>query len=278
MSYPGAASASHHAQFPQPMLNPAAILPGGWEARLDRTGRLYFVDHNSKSTTWDDPRPLPGGWEIKSDDRTKRKYFVDHNTKSTSWSDPRPAVFLFPGQNGVYPQNNNTTPNHYQQRSSGMASSSVSSSSSSPLSNNPFGGPPQTTTKADSVSGTKSSSDLTWYKDVLSMSLADKRISPEEDRLLSAVRQNLKISDEQHELILKELGWTLVEYNAAKKEDDPWMRECVVCLSNPATHIILDCMHLCLCEECAGQWDVKDKHEKNCPKCRAPIREIRKTY
>ncbi|PRP81875.1 NEDD4-like E3 ubiquitin-protein ligase WWP1-like [Planoprotostelium fungivorum] len=31
-------------------------LPAGWEKRLDNKGRVYFVDHNTKTTTWDDPR------------------------------------------------------------------------------------------------------------------------------------------------------------------------------------------------------------------------------
>jgi E3 ubiquitin-protein ligase NEDD4 len=31
-------------------------LPSGWEMRYSRTGRLYFVDHRSRTTTWIDPR------------------------------------------------------------------------------------------------------------------------------------------------------------------------------------------------------------------------------
>jgi len=31
-------------------------LPSGWEMRLTSTARVYFVDHNTKTTTWDDPR------------------------------------------------------------------------------------------------------------------------------------------------------------------------------------------------------------------------------
>jgi E3 ubiquitin-protein ligase NEDD4 len=28
-------------------------LPSGWEMRLTSTARVYFVDHNTKTTTWD---------------------------------------------------------------------------------------------------------------------------------------------------------------------------------------------------------------------------------
>ncbi|KAF9358513.1 hypothetical protein BGX34_008898, partial [Mortierella sp. NVP85] len=90
-------------------------LPAGWEQRMTPEGRPYFVDHNTRSTTWVDPRrqqyvrmsdprstnqvavhqqpvsqlgPLPSGWEMRLTS-TARVYFVDHNTKTTTWDDPR---------------------------------------------------------------------------------------------------------------------------------------------------------------------------------------------
>lgn len=86
-------------------------LPSGWEQRLTVEGRPYFVDHNTRTTTWVDPRrqqyirtvgpnttiqqqpvsqlgPLPSGWEMRLTN-TARVYFVDHNTKTTTWDDPR---------------------------------------------------------------------------------------------------------------------------------------------------------------------------------------------
>ncbi|KAG0363113.1 hypothetical protein BGZ54_008325 [Gamsiella multidivaricata] len=91
-------------------------LPAGWEQRLTPEGRPYYVDHNTRSTTWVDPRrqqyvrmadprsstnqvavhqqpvsqlgPLPSGWEMRLTN-TARVYFVDHNTKTTTWDDPR---------------------------------------------------------------------------------------------------------------------------------------------------------------------------------------------
>lgn len=32
--------------------------------------------------------------EQKFDENLKRKYFVDHNTKTTSWQDPRPPILI----------------------------------------------------------------------------------------------------------------------------------------------------------------------------------------
>ncbi|KAI9188211.1 hypothetical protein H9P43_002602 [Blastocladiella emersonii ATCC 22665] len=87
-------------------------LPAGWESRMTPEGRVYYVDHNTRTTTWVDPRrqqtvrmynsssttiqqqsvsqlgPLPSGWEMRLTN-TGRVYFVDHNTKTTTWDDPR---------------------------------------------------------------------------------------------------------------------------------------------------------------------------------------------
>ncbi|XP_072326855.1 E3 ubiquitin-protein ligase NEDD4-like isoform X2 [Scyliorhinus torazame] len=85
----------------------SGFLPPGWEVRNATNGRPFFIDHNTKTTTWEDPRlkipvqvrhrpsldpsdlgPLPPGWEerIHSDSRV---FYIDHNTKVTQWEDPR---------------------------------------------------------------------------------------------------------------------------------------------------------------------------------------------
>uniref|UniRef100_A0AAR2JAT9 E3 ubiquitin-protein ligase n=1 Tax=Pygocentrus nattereri TaxID=42514 RepID=A0AAR2JAT9_PYGNA len=62
-------------------------LPAGWEQRVLPHGRVYYVDHNTKTTTWE--RPLPPGWEKRVDQRG-RFYYVDHNTRTTTWQRPTP--------------------------------------------------------------------------------------------------------------------------------------------------------------------------------------------
>lgn len=75
-------------------LNP---MPPGWESRLTDDGKMYFVNHNRRTTTWIDPRKndawkfsvgLPNGWEIGETEKGET-YFIDHNTKTTTWLDPR---------------------------------------------------------------------------------------------------------------------------------------------------------------------------------------------
>lgn len=93
-------------------------LPHNWEVRYTSEGRPYYVDHNTRTTTWVDPRrtqqvhvdlnghpnsprnlqnlrhsvthlgPLPSGWEMRLTNKGK-VYFVDHNTRTTTWEDPR---------------------------------------------------------------------------------------------------------------------------------------------------------------------------------------------
>lgn len=36
--------------------SPLGLLPAGWEQRYTPDGRAYFVDHNTRATTWIDPR------------------------------------------------------------------------------------------------------------------------------------------------------------------------------------------------------------------------------
>ncbi|XP_033011399.1 NEDD4-like E3 ubiquitin-protein ligase WWP1 isoform X3 [Lacerta agilis] len=71
----------------QPGSNSIEPLPPGWEQRKDPHGRTYYVDHNTRTTTWERPQPLPPGWERRVDDRG-RVYYVDHNTRTTTWQRP----------------------------------------------------------------------------------------------------------------------------------------------------------------------------------------------
>ena len=71
-------------------------MPVGWERRTDSNGRSYYVDHNTRTTTWEDPRrnvttpqqPLPSGWEMRLSPEGY-PYFVDHNNRKTTFTDPR---------------------------------------------------------------------------------------------------------------------------------------------------------------------------------------------
>ncbi|XP_059506586.1 protein KIBRA-like isoform X2 [Stegostoma tigrinum] len=78
-------------------------LPPGWEEATDYDGKLYYIDHNTKQTSWVDPRDrwtkplsfgdcvgdeLPLGWE-EAFDAQVGIYYIDHNTQTTQVEDPR---------------------------------------------------------------------------------------------------------------------------------------------------------------------------------------------
>ena len=83
-------------------------LPEGWEKRLLPNNRVYYVNHKSKTTQWEDPRqsmadliPLPAGWEMRFSENGQ-KYFIDHNTRQTTFQDPRKSADNGPvGRYGV---------------------------------------------------------------------------------------------------------------------------------------------------------------------------------
>ncbi|XP_017266841.1 itchy E3 ubiquitin protein ligase b isoform X2 [Kryptolebias marmoratus] len=89
----GAAATRQPSSTPTPTVPPRAPsvttgpLPPGWEQRVDQNGRLYYVDHVEKRTTWERPESLPPGWERRVD-QSGRVYFVDHITRTTTWQRP----------------------------------------------------------------------------------------------------------------------------------------------------------------------------------------------
>ncbi|KAL1492707.1 hypothetical protein ABEB36_010923 [Hypothenemus hampei] len=111
-------------------------LPPGWEQARTPEGQIYYLDHITRTTTWEDPRKtlaatqqhqsqehlvshphtsptstnakvsndvdlgaLPEGWE-QAQTPEGEIYFINHQTRTTSWFDPR-------------------IPQHLQQRSPG---------------------------------------------------------------------------------------------------------------------------------------------------------------
>ncbi|XP_034173083.1 E3 ubiquitin-protein ligase Nedd4 isoform X1 [Osmia lignaria lignaria] len=111
----GSRRSSEQIESPKPTLPVSSDegLPPGWGMQIAPNGRVFFIDHNERTTTWIDPRtgrpssipnhiapsttsrsdldqlgPLPEGWEerVHTDGRI---FFIDHNTRTTQWEDPR---------------------------------------------------------------------------------------------------------------------------------------------------------------------------------------------
>ncbi|KAK3097984.1 hypothetical protein FSP39_015053 [Pinctada imbricata] len=102
-------------------------LPAGWAMGVAPSGRVFYIDHNTEQTTWEDPRqtmqhhrvasmrsaaeapglqqrassnedllrnlgPLPSGWEERTHS-DGRVFYINHSTKTTQWEDPRLQKF-----------------------------------------------------------------------------------------------------------------------------------------------------------------------------------------
>ncbi|XP_014207758.1 protein kibra isoform X2 [Copidosoma floridanum] len=78
-------------------------LPEGWDVAQDYDGKVYFIDHNTRKTTWIDPRDrftkpqtfadcigneLPLGWE-EAYDKHVGAYYINHVNQTTQLEDPR---------------------------------------------------------------------------------------------------------------------------------------------------------------------------------------------
>ncbi|KAH3837035.1 E3 ubiquitin-protein ligase NEDD4-like isoform X2 [Dreissena polymorpha] len=102
-------------------------LPAGWATGVAPNGRVFFIDHNTATTSWIDPRkprsgsvrqsqddnlapdknivrpssnvdllsnlgPLPDGWEERTH-TDGRVFYINHKTRTTQWDDPRLEMF-----------------------------------------------------------------------------------------------------------------------------------------------------------------------------------------
>ncbi|XP_062401870.1 membrane-associated guanylate kinase, WW and PDZ domain-containing protein 1b isoform X2 [Sardina pilchardus] len=99
---------------PPPEEDPLGPLPDNWEMAYTENGEVYFIDHNTKTTSWIDPRcldkpqkpleeceddegvhteeldnelELPTGWE-KIEDPVYGVYYVDHINRKTQYENP----------------------------------------------------------------------------------------------------------------------------------------------------------------------------------------------
>lgn len=85
-----------------PPVDPLGPLPPNWEQAYTDKGEPYFIDHNSGTSHWLDPRlsrvqkkrpeecdgdELPFGWE-RIDDPHYGTYYIDHVNRRTQYENP----------------------------------------------------------------------------------------------------------------------------------------------------------------------------------------------
>lgn len=124
------------------------------------------------------------------------------------------------------------------------------------------------------------------YAQMVRMALVQENITPAAEKMLAETLMKLNLTEQHHKDVLLSLGISEESFESRKQhtasgavpapvgssEND---RDCVICCDEPVTHVVMDCMHLCLCAGCADHMS-KSKHD--CPICRGSIREVRRIF
>ncbi|CAI2351680.1 unnamed protein product [Caenorhabditis sp. 36 PRJEB53466] len=77
------------------LMGSEGLLPPNWETAYTENGDKYFIDHNTGTTTWDDPRELPPGWEQVEDQNYGTFYVEMMSSSYPTGSDLISSVIYF---------------------------------------------------------------------------------------------------------------------------------------------------------------------------------------
>merc|ERR1712013_569926 len=118
---------------------------------------------------------------------------------------------------------------------------------------------------------------LTLYKEYLSGIIADRSINTAELTHMERHKKQRKGGAEDHAQILKQLGMSAKEFDALKSFEDVTTNEdeCVVCYEPPKDHMIMPCMHVVLCPECAEENFPAPHDGQKCPLCSKDIVDVK---
>lgn len=122
---------------PIQLTNELGALPPGWEQAKTNDGQIYYLNHITKTTQWEDPRvpiqrqqiltnrsvnprsvskdsaaastdslgSLPEGWE-QALTESGDVYFINHINRTTSWNDPRIPLYMQKPSTAARPEMN----------------------------------------------------------------------------------------------------------------------------------------------------------------------------
>jgi len=111
------------------------------------------------------------------------------------------------------------------------------------------------------------------YKGYLKGLISTEIISVTDQERMKKFREELNFSEKEQVEVLNEMGVSTEEFDKLKSDEQRREKECVVCLDRPRTHVIFDCMHLCLCEDCTAQIP-----SKKCPICTKKVISVRRVF
>lgn len=206
--------------------------------------------------------PLPPGWSAARDPKSGRVYYSNHVTKSTTWDKPTTSAYG-PSQQTLEP-----LPKGWMM---------VPEQGGNVYVNVSTGQRQRTRPRPERVV-----SNVELYRSVVRAVLVDGQLLEAELALLADMRAKHGITMEEHEAVMQEMGLDDSKVNElrskSKTETGAPERECVICLESGVSHVVLPCMHYCLCKSCAEMLRSLEPSRRNCPMCRGRVQETKQVF
>lgn len=116
-----------------------------------------------------------------------------------------------------------------------------------------------------------------FYREYLRGLISQDSISVNALERLREYRKDYNLSEDDHAQVLSQLGYSVDKFDKLKNyEARDKGSECVVCLDKPKSHVVIKCMHLAFCEDCAEK--AKKAKDRKCPICSEKIVDISRIY
>lgn len=273
-----------------------------------------FLETKSSLRTNVDPRGLPVGITQHIDKATHRLYFKDHNNRATQWEDPRleltgtqrvallreertawelmmiraspdeQAHVQFAGEKRAGAHGGGAHSGAVSAGGAGGAGASAGAAAlktvASPIQPSMGGG-----SSAGDKAAVTAAIRMEGYTQFLCALFSGDSLSPEQVAALNDIRKERNITDAEHATVLTSIGKKIEDVtdmtDAGERLSESLNRmrqqqeSCVCCMDAMADHVIMDCMHICLCATCAPLFEKDGAH---CPQCRSEVKEVRKTF
>jgi len=98
---------------------------------------------------------------------------------------------------------------------------------------------------------------------------------------IKELKEVADVSHYEHVQVLRKINISEDTFESMKEEGQKrtlkaaLVAECSECKTDVPDHVILDCMHLCLCGKCAPAFILS---KKGCPRCKRPVSSVRKLF
>jgi len=118
---------------------------------------------------------------------------------------------------------------------------------------------------------------LLCYQEFLRGVTITRYLSQRRLEKIEEYRRDKEITDDDHKESLLAIGISDDMYDKMKDSTTaPSRLACISCYERPKDHVMMDCLHLCLCRECADE--LTSKENAVCIVCKNNVRQVRRVY